>query len=787
MSRPTLTAQATGPRPEIAPFELGLVVLTSLAILVPGLWAYSLIDPWETHYGEVARRILQEGDWVFLRWQDENFQSKPVLTFWLMAASMELFGVAQNGGFSGELAIHPLTALAVRLPFALFGAFGLVITWYALARLAGRRVAWIALFVLATTPFYFFIARQAITDMPMVACLMGAIACFALASDDSGTEPLGRILGRISPVHVFLTVLTLAVAGQGLYYLVYFASDPSLAHGIRLPAPHLAMSLPLFALVAVMWVWILGLGRRRPAGHPRRGFGSWMLAPVRTRRQLFMLWFYLLLGISVLAKGPPAVAIAGGTCLFYLVVTGKWRLLSEVEIPRGIVIALAIAIPWHVAMFLKAGMPYYNEYVQHHLLSRAAHGVHGDTGTFNYFASQLGIGMWPWAGLIPAAVAVAFTRPLRGSAGHARLIVGLWAIVAVAMFCLVQTKFHHYIFPAVPALAILVAFFLDDLIAGRVPRAALAAGVAAVIILLIGRDLIGQEKHLIELFVYRYDRPWPSGPPWNVDLSDTLRHFTWLLAGAFAALALPRYRWHALGAVIALALIWAFWAMNGYMNAAAPHWGQRDLHRTYYQERDIHGVDILYGGPREVADDWGPDAGDYEVQSALPDHLEPGHPVTARLRLPNREPVELAGEVSAIGDHSFRIHVPATEREAIRDLVERGQSAPPSARPPRALVDADRLIAWQLNWRGENFWSGGEIWGPIPEMETVYFTGRNEGDQGFLSYLDEYGREGQTYFVITEASRPRRLEGLLPTDRAKDTFEVRDNSCNKFTLVSFTL
>jgi 4-amino-4-deoxy-L-arabinose transferase-like glycosyltransferase len=772
MFRQPLSVQAARPRPEIPAFELGVVVLTALAILLPGLWAYTLIDPWETHYGEVARRMLEERDWVFLRWQDENFQSKPVLTFWLMAASMEIFGVAQGGGYSGELVVHPLTIFAVRLPFALFGAFGLIITWYALARLATRRVAWLALLVLATTPFYFFIARQAITDMPMVACLMGALACFALATDDAGKQPLRPLFGRITGLHVFLALFTLAVGGQAVYYFTYFLSDPGLAYGIRLPLPYLAMSLPLLAAVAALWAWTL-----------------W-LQPIKTRRQVLMLWFYLLLGVSVLAKGPPAVAIAGGTCLLYLVVTGRWRLLLEVEIPRGLVIALAIAIPWHVAMFLKAGMPYYNEYVQHHLLSRAAQGVHGDTGTFNYFARQLGIGMWPWAALLPAALATALTRRLRASEGHLRLVVGLWAIVAVAMFCLVQTKFHHYIFPAVPALAILVAFFLDDLLAGRVSRPMLGAAIGAALILLIGRDLIGSgaEKQLIELYVYRNDRPWPSGPPWNVDLGGTLARFTFLFGLAVAALALVRARWHAVGALLALALVWALWAMNGYMQAAAPHWGQRALHATYYDERAIHGVDVLYGGLRELADDWGPGAGDYEVRSALPSGLEVGQPVTARLHVPGRsEPIELEGRISDLGASAFSIHVSEREREALADLALRGAAAPRSARRPRVAVDADRLIAWQLNWRGENFWSGGEIWGPTPDMKTVYYTGRNEGDQGLLAFLDEHGRPGQTYFVITEASRARRLGSVLPTKQAKATLEVRDGSCNKFTLLSFTL
>src|SRR5688572_18131085 len=162
-------------------WELALVIAVGLALLLPGLGSYMLIDPWETHYGEVARRMLEEEDWVLLRWQNEIFRSKPALTFWLMGGGMKLLGVASGGGYSGEMATSPLVIWAVRLPFALFGVFGLTMIWLMLARLVNRRVAWIAFAVCATSPFWFLVSRQAITDMPMAACLAGAVACFALA------------------------------------------------------------------------------------------------------------------------------------------------------------------------------------------------------------------------------------------------------------------------------------------------------------------------------------------------------------------------------------------------------------------------------------------------------------------------------------------------------------------------------------------------------------------------------------------------------------------------------
>src|SRR5690242_17983791 len=97
----------------LARWEVAVAFVVACGVLLPGIAAYTLIDPWETHYAEVARRMLQDHDWVFLRWQDESFRSKPVLTFWMMAAGLRAFGVGAGGGYSGEMIAGDLPVLAL--------------------------------------------------------------------------------------------------------------------------------------------------------------------------------------------------------------------------------------------------------------------------------------------------------------------------------------------------------------------------------------------------------------------------------------------------------------------------------------------------------------------------------------------------------------------------------------------------------------------------------------------------------------------------------------------------
>jgi hypothetical protein len=85
----------------------GLLVFTfGSAIILPFLGAMGLWDPWETHYGEVAREILSRDDWISLWWAHEEwFFSKPIFIFWVEALSMGALGV----GFQPHDAhAHPL-------------------------------------------------------------------------------------------------------------------------------------------------------------------------------------------------------------------------------------------------------------------------------------------------------------------------------------------------------------------------------------------------------------------------------------------------------------------------------------------------------------------------------------------------------------------------------------------------------------------------------------------------------------------------------------------------------
>src|SRR5215471_17254443 len=101
--------------PRVRLWELGLVIALLCAMYLPRLGSYSLWDPWEAHYSEVARNMLADHDWVKMRWNTERFFSKPIFIFWMIASGMKLVGVGEDGGYSGEFISNGAFEWGVRL------------------------------------------------------------------------------------------------------------------------------------------------------------------------------------------------------------------------------------------------------------------------------------------------------------------------------------------------------------------------------------------------------------------------------------------------------------------------------------------------------------------------------------------------------------------------------------------------------------------------------------------------------------------------------------------------
>src|SRR5256885_16922010 len=114
---------------------IGFAAFATL-LCVPWLGATGFWDPWEPHYGEVAREMIARGDYIHPWWESAYFFSKPALDLWIMAAGMLL---AHTNGPDRFIGVY--TEWFVRLPFAIVSAVGAILLFVAASRVVSRRGA----------------------------------------------------------------------------------------------------------------------------------------------------------------------------------------------------------------------------------------------------------------------------------------------------------------------------------------------------------------------------------------------------------------------------------------------------------------------------------------------------------------------------------------------------------------------------------------------------------------------------------------------------------------------
>lgn len=180
--------------------------------MLPWIGSYPALPEWEPHYGQVVREMLDRGEWLDPTYRGRPFFDKPILPFLMELTSFTVLGVnedsleqrrqearrAVEGGAELDHQLDSIfgnTELALRLPMALSGIIGVMALYFLLGRIFNRRTALIGGLILATTPFYYLIARQFMFDAPFVAIQTAAILCLVLGAiprPDGEPEPRRR-------------------------------------------------------------------------------------------------------------------------------------------------------------------------------------------------------------------------------------------------------------------------------------------------------------------------------------------------------------------------------------------------------------------------------------------------------------------------------------------------------------------------------------------------------------------------------------------------------------------
>ncbi len=413
----------------IAMAALIMLVINTASIASCGPW-----DPWETHYGEVARQILARKDPLDLWWRpgygpdgnyENTFWSKPALPFWLMALCMKLFGVGTSAA-ADEMVRSPWPELAIRLPSMLAAMASAAFLGYVVWRLCAptrargtvdlnapahvraRAAGIFTAVVLSTSPQWAIVARQALTDMFFVGPVVVAMGAWALAfllpDRALRTRPLKRprfaatrgwVIAWDRAHLAFALVLILTVACQ-LALLHHHVLRPETVERVSgfVKRPNVPTTFTLYQIHLTMLIY--------------EGLMVFaLISSLRWRRrsQCWLGVMYLAAGVSIIGKGMIGPGIIGLLVLAHLLVSGRLGFVRYCGLWGGTLLFLLVAMPWHHAMFLYRGDRWFNELIVINNLARFDTGEQEQAvGGFTFYLQTLGLAALPWIAALPAAL-----------------------------------------------------------------------------------------------------------------------------------------------------------------------------------------------------------------------------------------------------------------------------------------------------------------------------------------------------------------------------------------------
>jgi 4-amino-4-deoxy-L-arabinose transferase-like glycosyltransferase len=395
---PTSSISLTALSP-LAKNRLVLFVLWLLFYATLTLFIPPLLDDADSVHAEVAREMLLRHDWVTLYANGIRYLEKAPILYWSMALSFKLFGV---------------NTAAARLPIALTVlSLALILEGFARRAFSPRAGLYAGLMLLSSFGIFIF-TRILLPDADV--CLWLTLALFFYWGTESspGQQTHPQTDASITLCWLFAASCALNVLTKGFIGIV-FPLLIVLAHLIltrrslgavltRIRQLHPISSALVFLIIAAPWHILIALANPTQ-GHPGNltfSHGHWSV-PLPTDGNVHgWLWFYFV----------------NEQLLRYL----------NLRVPRDYD---TVPLPLFWALILLWIMPW---------------------SAFLYHA----LAPIPWRKALRPRVSI---RTLT-QRENTYLLLGLWAIIPILFFSL-STRQEYYVLPALPAMMLLIAAWLD--------------------------------------------------------------------------------------------------------------------------------------------------------------------------------------------------------------------------------------------------------------------------------------------------------------------------------------
>ncbi|MEG4076292.1 glycosyltransferase family 39 protein [Microcoleus sp. Pol14C2] len=410
------------PSKRLAPLLLSILWLCAIAS-VAFLWNLGnigLVDETEPLFAEAARQMTVTGDFITPYFNGETRFDKPPLIYWLMAVAYRTLGVNE---------------WAVRLPSALC-AIGLTcLGFYTLSKSKEEGSS----------------ATDSVTDLTDVR-----------KKEEVRWKPEEETENNNSKLKTPRLPLFFSTPWIGAALIAL--NPQTIAWGRTGVSDMLLVGCMCSALLAFFLGYTL---------EEQREQAEFSTVSASRFPNKWYLTFYVLIALAILAKGPVGIVVPGlivGSFGLYL---GNFRQLwREMRPVSGILIILAIALPWYILVILANGQTYIDSFFGYHNFQRFTGVVNKHSAPWYFYFFVVLVGFAPWSIYLP--VAIARTRFWQRSywrrqprSAQLSLFALFWFGCIFGFFTIAVTKLPSYVLPLIPAAAILVTLLWSDIIAGN--------------------------------------------------------------------------------------------------------------------------------------------------------------------------------------------------------------------------------------------------------------------------------------------------------------------------------
>jgi len=167
---------------------------------------------------------------------------------------------------------------------------------------------------------------------------------------------------------------------------------------------------------------------------------------------------YIAIGLGTLAKGPIAGLMPLLIVAAFLTLMGDWRNWRLFHPFKGALIALAVALPWYIAVGVLTDGVWLEGFIFHHNIDRFTDPLQGHRGFPGLYIISSLVGWFPWTGLLAAMLWFGSWRLKFLREEPVRLFLLCWIGVYILFFSIARTQLPNYVLPLFPAAAMLMAY-----------------------------------------------------------------------------------------------------------------------------------------------------------------------------------------------------------------------------------------------------------------------------------------------------------------------------------------